>query len=326
MYGNPGLDYAAALMLDADTIAFPRTLMPLSPSGSLVYDAAAPGTINSLGDTDRYTLLLDAGQTLTVLVTPAAALQPEVALTGPGLATSTTSAAAGSRALLQTVRIVTAGAYTIEVRGAAGTQGGYSLRVVSNAELEQELPGEFVSDTHAAAQDLDSSMVALGGGATRGAVLGLADLVAGLLPNEAEPNGTLPTANEASSNFVDAAPHYYQLELSGNHSEATDLDYFGIGMLHSGDTLTISLGALGAKRGTLGDAQLRLYRGSPAEPVLVRFDDDAGSDNDSLIYRLPITTTSDYFVQVTGYQTAVGTYDLGLYLHAPAWRPAWALW
>ena len=59
---------------------FPIPLNPEAPQGSLVYDSTASASINSSGDTDSFTILLNAGQTATVAVVPATGLQAMVSL------------------------------------------------------------------------------------------------------------------------------------------------------------------------------------------------------------------------------------------------------
>src|SRR5262245_38468464 len=68
--GNPNLGFAA--IYQVDTIAYPTPLTGKNPPGSLVYDPSVSGLINFPGDTDTFTLNVDPGQTITVVVTPAA--------------------------------------------------------------------------------------------------------------------------------------------------------------------------------------------------------------------------------------------------------------
>src|SRR5204863_125649 len=68
-----------------------------------------------------------------------------------------------------------------------------------------------------------------------------------------------------------------------------------------------------AKRGSLTDPYLRLYRGPASAPILVTTDDDGGPGFDSLIYRWSITTTDTYYV-AGGALATVGNYELGVYL------------
>lgn len=153
-------------------------------------------------------------------------------------------------------------------------------------------------------------------------MLGEADLVAGLLPNELEPNGDLDTANQATSSFAAAPPNLYQLELSGTTGRGRPRLFQSRYAPQSGHMLTISLGVPPARLARHARRRpTAAYCGSAANPQLVKFDDDAGSGNDSLIYRLAITDTDNYFIQVTGYQNNLGTYELGCLLQTAGIAP-----
>ena len=132
-FGNPGPAYSGSLILNNAPVPFP-TLTAVSPAGSLIYQNSASGSI-AAGSSDTYTLTFAAGQTLTVLVTPASGLQAQLNVTGPGVSTSASSASAGVPAVLQTVAIATAGTYSFVVSGLGGTTGSYTIQVDLNAPL-----------------------------------------------------------------------------------------------------------------------------------------------------------------------------------------------
>src|SRR5262249_47924538 len=151
---------------------------PKSPLGSLIYDPSLTRTIAFAGDTDSFTVAVDPGQTIAVLVTPnSTGLQPTVELRDPSNAVVATATAtgAGQPALLNPVR-TTAGTYTITVSGAGGTTGLYTVQVILNAAQEEEATLAGVNnDTRANAQNIDGSFVTLQtpqASAQRGAVLG----------------------------------------------------------------------------------------------------------------------------------------------------------
>src|SRR5262249_54743860 len=140
-----------------------------------IYDPSASGTVGFAGDTDSFTLAVDAGLTITLLVTPSAALQPTVELRGPGntLIGSASGQAAGKKALLQTVPAA-GGLYTITV-GGAGTTGSYTVQALLNAALEAEANDGSANSTLGTAQDLGPSFLTLQTpqvSAGRGAVVG----------------------------------------------------------------------------------------------------------------------------------------------------------
>jgi Bacterial pre-peptidase C-terminal domain/Bacterial Ig-like domain len=175
-FGNPGAAFAASYQVDINTAAFPVPLASKLPLGSLVYDPTASGTIGISGDTDTFTLAVDAGQTITILVTPTTgSLQPNLQLLDPASTVigTATASAAGQKALIQTVPATSAGTYSIAISGAGTTTGGYTVQVILNAAEESEgnLSG-VTNNTAATAQDLSASFLSLGGIASRGAVLG----------------------------------------------------------------------------------------------------------------------------------------------------------
>jgi hypothetical protein len=182
-FGNPGAAFTGTYSTDIVTAPYPTPLTPENPPGSLVYDPSYTGLINFAGDTDSLTLVIDPGQTITLLVTPSVAgLQPAVQMRDPSgtLLGSATAAAAGQKALLQTVATTTGGTYTFTVSASGGTTGFYTLQVILNTALENEsnLVGAS-NDTRATAQDLNASFVNLQTSLTsaqRGAVRGANDL------------------------------------------------------------------------------------------------------------------------------------------------------
>src|SRR5262249_44712527 len=97
-FGNPGTNFSASYVVDLGTVPYPLPVSPKAPAGSLVYDPGVSGTIGFVGDVDSFTIDLDAGQTLTALVTPTVGtLQPTFEVRNPANAVvgSATAAAAG---------------------------------------------------------------------------------------------------------------------------------------------------------------------------------------------------------------------------------------
>jgi len=116
VFGNPNLSYTGTYDLDVGTVPFPTPLEAKAPLGSLVYDPLAEGVIGVADDTDSWTIALDAGQTITVVVQPDAALAPQVEVRDPGgTSLGTAGGAAGADAVLQTAPVASAGTYTITV-------------------------------------------------------------------------------------------------------------------------------------------------------------------------------------------------------------------
>jgi hypothetical protein len=172
---NLAHDFVLDFSLDVDragAAAFPPAISQ-PPFGSLVYGPSVTNTIATPTDTDSYALVLDAGQTLTVLVQPDTHLQPTLEVIDPnGNHHTVLGTAPGAATLMQTLAITTAGKYIITIGGAAETSGLYTARLALNAAFEAEEATGAGNDTRATAQSLDGSFIDLGNGASRGAVLG----------------------------------------------------------------------------------------------------------------------------------------------------------
>jgi hypothetical protein len=183
--GNPNpTAFTSTYLLTPVTTAFPTPLSPLYPLGSLVYQGSTTANIRFVGDTDKFTLPVDPGQTITVLVTPTSpGLQPTVQLADPSstsLGTATASAA-GKAAMLQSIATTTSGTYTLTVGGAASTVGNYTVQIYLNAAVEAEGKVAGVDDNSVTtAQDISGSFapISTSQAATRGGVLGQTDTAA----------------------------------------------------------------------------------------------------------------------------------------------------
>ena len=148
--------------------AFPTPLNPVEPVGSLIYEGSVDKGINFPGDTDGFTILVDPGQTITVLVETEGSLEAMVDLyvvndqgaqTPPVASASATSP--GEDLLLQTVvtRATLAGngpgpqTYLIDVAGLNQSTGAYTLQVILNSALEEELYGGSSNNTASTAAE-----------------------------------------------------------------------------------------------------------------------------------------------------------------------------
>ena len=188
--GDPGGGFSALYTLDFGTAAYPVPLTPVEPLGSLIYDPSQSGIIDPAGDTDSFTISVDPGQRITVVVEAGDGLRPTVSLAdAEGVLASATAAAPGADAVLQDVatRGQIAGngprprTYTITVGGADGTSGAYLVKIVLNAAVEEESHGGAANGDLSGAQPLDGSLIPLHGAVDelttelrpeRGAVLG----------------------------------------------------------------------------------------------------------------------------------------------------------
>ncbi|MEZ0267185.1 MAG: M36 family metallopeptidase [Phycisphaerae bacterium] len=155
--------FTGNLAVDIGTRALPAPTA-IAPAASLAYRATGGGVIGVAADVDDFTLPLDAGQTVTVVVTPAAGLRAAVTLTGPGGAAlgAATATAAGLPVALGGLPVATAGLYTVGVAGVAGT-GAYTVEVLLNADVAREdVAGGTTDDTFATAQPVAVAGTPLG--------------------------------------------------------------------------------------------------------------------------------------------------------------------
>ena len=193
---------------------------------------------------------------------------------------SVSAAAPGSPAVVQAVAI-TGGVYTIAVSGVTGSQGAYVLTAILNAALELEEFGAANDDSIAAAQDLNPVFESLGGNGSRAAVIGVGDFS---LPHETEPNGTVPAANDARTNFANGSGTLYQLGIKGSIGVPQDADWYKIGQLQAGDVITITVSGTGSNRGSLSDGLVGLFSGpNIADVVALNDGDGPGLDAQSSI-------------------------------------------
>jgi subtilisin family serine protease len=175
--GFEGGDFFVNFSIDLGTQALPVPLVPVNPLGSLIYQSpfTSTGTAVFAGDTDDFTIDLDAGQTISVLVGAlSAAVQPTVDVFDAAdvpLGPTAVAPAAGGEAVFQATALTGPGTYRILV-GSAGGLGLYSVQIVVNAALEEETHGGPPNGDLATAQALDAAFITLAEGVTRGAVLG----------------------------------------------------------------------------------------------------------------------------------------------------------
>ena len=125
-------------------------------------------------NSDGYAINLDAGQTVTVVLATRDGLQGSIELREPGGASVATAAATApdETVVLQTAPAVNAGTYRVLIGGVAASTGGYTAQLIVNAAVEREQYGGSTNDTLATAQDLSGSLIDVGTGLQRAAVLG----------------------------------------------------------------------------------------------------------------------------------------------------------
>jgi extracellular elastinolytic metalloproteinase len=318
---NPSALFAGGTYdLDYGVFPFPTPLAAQNPLGSLAYEGAFSATIGFAGDTDSFTITLDAPQVLNVSVTPHATLQPSLTVTGPGTNQSVSAAGAGAAAQLNAISITTAGTYTFIVGGVANTIGTFAIRPVLNASTEAELIGGPTNNTTGTAQNLATTLLNLGGGVSSATIRGQTEVSPAALVNEVEPNGTTATANSGATYFAAPNNNLYHIGISGTISSGTDADYFNIGQLQVGDVITLTESGAPSLRGTNTNTLVRLYRGGSTS--IIASDDDSGPGLDALLYRFTVTTADTYYVRAHRLSsTNTGSYQLGIWLENSGTAP-----
>jgi hypothetical protein len=158
-------DDTVAFQLDRDTTAMPP-FQYILPFGSLVHETQDTiGVINEVSDVDSFTLTLDPGQLLTVVLYTDVSVVGEVELFGlDGVSIGVFAASeAGLTVFAQTIAISAAGTYLVSVRSLENV-GTYDLRVLLNSAAETESYGSSENDTPETAQDIGSGFVGLSEG------------------------------------------------------------------------------------------------------------------------------------------------------------------
>jgi hypothetical protein len=213
--GNPMIPFSGSFILQFGApVPLPAT-KAIAPAGSLVYQtqfSAGRAGIDFTGDTDSFTINVNAAQQITVLIHPTSStLRSTIQLLDPNsvLIGSATAPSAGQDDLLQTVAANTNGTYTIVVGGASGTLGAYTVQVYLNAGLEAEDHGGPSSQTSATAQNLEPLFAPLPGASASQQAAVIAD------------NGVNAPGTD-----------YYSLNLSAGQSATVALSQLTGGGLH----------------------------------------------------------------------------------------------
>ncbi len=230
------LGYNGTFDLDFGTVPFPVPLLPIEPRGSLIYSGAALGSINPADDIDSFTLDLEAGETVMVMVDPDGSLAPTVELFDSGGVPmgSVSAAAAGDAATLPPVATTIAGTYRVKIAGASNTAGTYSVGVTLNAALEDESRDGPLNDTIESAQSLDPGFIMLAEGAGRAAVVGHSDgfdIDSGTMKTYARPDTRLRIPDRDTITSTLTVPDSYPIAdlnvvLDITHTYDADLDVF----------------------------------------------------------------------------------------------------
>lgn len=323
LFGNPSQAFSGSFAVDIGTLAFPA-MSPILPLGPGAYEATRTAGIGVVGDLDNFTIALLAGQTISVILNPSAGLRGVLeARDGSSiLIGSAVGSATGTHVLLNALPTGSGGTFTITVAGDAGTTGSYSVRVLLNGLAEVESQAGAANQTIGQAQSIDGMFTSIAIGLDVATILGQGDGYAGSLAFEAESNNTQATANAVDGTFVSSAASLYQLSIAGSISSASDVDWYAIGTLNSGDVLTVTQSGSPSSQGSMTNPQVDLYRGSAASPTLVTTNNDGGPGADALIWKFSITTTDTYYIRARNSASSTGTYRLAAWMEDTGAAPA----
>jgi hypothetical protein len=238
-------------------VPFPTPLEGVEPDGSLIYEGSISKNIDFEGDTDGYTVEVDPGQTITVVVdgSPSLLATAELFVRGDEEdgddwtpVAFDTADELGGYAVIQTV--VTRGqiagggpgpqTYLLQVSGADESTGGYTAQIILNSAVEDESYGGAANDEQLAAQDIEGSFLPLlsaisdedneeaGRQPERGAVLGTTDLAPGGFADEVEPNQPPVTVPDLAGNGQNVNDSGWNLDENPIITDSTTIPHISI--------------------------------------------------------------------------------------------------
>jgi hypothetical protein len=199
VFGNSSTGFATTYTLEIGTLPFTTPLEPKLPLGSLIYDPVMTGTISSDPDVDIFTILVDPGQSISVVLETDSQLQGEIDLFRDNRRVGFDEAIApGESVIIQndpaTGKLISVNdqptLFSIHVSGKGSSTGDYRLKVLLNAAFEEETLGFPLNDIPSGAQNLEPAFRSLRGtspdlasvlGAIRGTLLMEDDFESGSL-------------------------------------------------------------------------------------------------------------------------------------------------
>jgi subtilisin family serine protease len=165
--GNPVAAFSETFIVDTEAVPWTSPFVPITPEGSLIYEATVDGIVNPAADVDEFTIEVDPNQTVTAIVIPDAGLRAALTVSTASGSASALAGGIGQNAVVQTVAAPAGGGpVTISVASAGSTTGSYRIQVLLNAAA-----GEPGNGALSSAQSIDGSFLAIGSG-SRGAVRG----------------------------------------------------------------------------------------------------------------------------------------------------------
>ncbi len=149
--GSAGGDFITSFTID------PNLPVNVLPAGSLIYQQTIDDAIATPTDVDNFTIDLDEGQTLSVVVNGSTTLVPAIKVYDPLNNQLADVTGTGPDAFTTSLDVSLAGTYVLSVAGANSSTGSYELNWYLNAAVEHENYGGSANDTLQTAQDIDES-------------------------------------------------------------------------------------------------------------------------------------------------------------------------
>ncbi len=342
--GDAGGNFFVNFVVDVDTEPIPTPLDAKPPLGSLIYDPPVTGVINSPGDIDSFTIDVDPGQTITVLVEPAAVgnignLGTTFFDIDSSLSSFTVSGDFGGQALFEqapgSLDVTVDGLLSADlVGGTVGFSGGSIVDLVSQPGPFEPfgLPADF-------AASVNLGVIGIANAAVRGFVT---DVFAS--PTPLSPSGEF----DVSSMVIEATEAAIDFEIPGLITDSLDLvgaEVFNnpavpativqvddtlvmtvplVGVVEVEESLTgliLRLEVLGQIVATTDapepPADVEIVLRDPSSAIVASVDSH-GQGAAELIQTYGLTEAGEYTIEVIGKGDGVGLYELTTVLNA-AW-------
>jgi methionine-rich copper-binding protein CopC/protocatechuate 3,4-dioxygenase beta subunit len=274
--------------------AFPTPLSPVPPLGDLIYTGSDSHNLVTATDVNCLTLGLNAGGTVTVVLTPTdPSQQLSVTVLDPSNTAigSATAPAAGQPVTLETVPTATTGSYQFHINDAGGALGKYSIQVYLNSYLKQGTANLSI----ATATDISGSSYLLGpGNADR---LG----VGGGLPADVILNGDVFVASRYYG-FYNSSPTIAAIELVNEQGQIARVIPVNEGLYYS-----LSGVELNPVNNMLYAAVTTSFNGGSVSGELLEFDPFTG--NQVATIPLPDDPAENFYYYPYGFSIAAdGTF------------------
>ncbi len=223
-FGNLSTGFETTYTLEIGEIPFTTPLTAKQPMGSLIYDPVMSGMISSESDTDNFTIVIDPGQSISLLLETDSTLKGKLDLMrGDQVVGTSVASVLGENVIIQNdpvagrlISVTNAPTeFVIKVQGAGATTGHYQLSILLNSAFEEETLGFPINDSPQQAQNLETAFRSLRGNSPDVAAV-LGSLTGGLIVEDDFESGQLNPASWTSS----STSSFGQIEVTGSFSTA----------------------------------------------------------------------------------------------------------